>query len=75
MKKALLCRLARKNRFGIVSAAARAGDVFGFVVRYENIEFRDAIKILAQKAGVQLPEYRPQNPAGAERKRIAIAHK
>ena len=38
------------------------GDVFGFVKRYENVEFRDAIKILAQKAGVQLPDYRPQDP-------------
>ena len=38
------------------------GDIFGFVMRYENIEFRDALKILAEKAGVQLPEYRPENP-------------
>ena len=48
------------------------GDVFGFVVRYENIEFRDAIKILAQKAGVQLPEYRPQNPQEQSEKELLL---
>jgi DNA primase len=37
------------------------GDIFGFVMKYENLEFRDALKILADKAGVQLPSYRPEN--------------
>src|SRR6185436_6587182 len=27
----------------------------------ENLEFRDALKLLANKAGVQLPEYSPRN--------------
>ncbi len=32
------------------------GDVFGFVMRYENLEFREALQQLAHKAGVVLPE-------------------
>lgn len=35
------------------------GDVFGFVMKYENVEFREALKILADRAGVSLPEFRP----------------
>ncbi len=32
------------------------GDIYGFVMRYENLEFREALKQLAQRAGVSLPE-------------------
>lgn len=41
------------------------GDIFGFVMRYENLEFRDVLKLLADRAGVKLPEYRPRDPAVA----------
>ena len=34
------------------------GDVFGFVSKYENLDFKETLKILADKAGVQLPAYR-----------------
>lgn len=36
------------------------GDVFSFITRYENVEFGEALRILAEKAGVEL---RRMNPA------------
>ena len=38
------------------------GDVFGYVMRHEAVEFPEAVRILAREAGVQLPE-REESPA------------
>lgn len=35
------------------------GDVFTFVMRYENVEFSEALRILAEKAGVELKRVNP----------------
>lgn len=35
------------------------GDIFGFLMKYENIEFAEALKILAEKAGVELRRTNP----------------
>jgi DNA primase len=40
-------------------ACGTGGDVFSFVMRREGIEFGEALRILAARAGVRLPERRP----------------
>lgn len=44
-----------------------SGDVIKFVSEMESITYIDAIKLLAEKAGMQLPEYR-EDPNYAEKK-------
>ena len=38
----------------------KGGDIFGFVMEMEGIEFRETLGILADKAGVKLQSYNPQ---------------
>lgn len=35
------------------------GDIFGFLMRYENLEFPEALRVLAEKAGVELRRLDP----------------
>jgi len=48
------------------------GDVFTFVMRYENLEFREALRILADKAGVQLPAFRPVDKKIEDEKELLL---
>lgn len=48
------------------------GDVFSFLMRYENLEFRDALRLLADKAGVVLPQYRPRDPKEQKEKDLLL---
>lgn len=38
----------------------KGGDIFSFVMEMEGLEFRDALKLLAEKAGVQLQKIDPK---------------
>jgi DNA primase len=47
------------------------GDIFDFVERYENVGFAEALKILADRAGVKLPERTARDPqAESERETL-----
>ncbi len=41
-------------------ACAESGDMISFVMKREGMEFIDALKLLAAKANVEVPEYRPK---------------
>lgn len=43
------------------------GDVFSFIMKQENVSFGESMKILADRAGIQLPEYRPRTKEEEER--------
>lgn len=49
----------------------KSGDIFTFVQEMESLEFREALKLLAEKAGVQLEEYKGTNHD--DKKRILAA--
>ena len=53
----------------------KGGDIFDFVMEIEGLTFPEAVKLLADKAGVELPEWKPQGgssgaSAGPNRSRI-----
>src|ERR1700679_167711 len=43
-------------------SSGHGGDVFKFLELMENMSFPEAVRRLAQRAGVAIPEARPQDP-------------
>lgn len=43
-------------------ACADGGDVFSFVMKKEGLDFREALELLARRAGVEIPAYNPKKP-------------
>jgi DNA primase len=54
-------------------ACGEGGDVFSFVMKKEGLEFREALRLLAERAGVPLPERR-RGEEDAERERLRQAN-
>lgn len=46
-----------------VGNCGEGGDIFTFVMKMENLEFREALELLAEKAGVKLQRHKPLDAA------------
>ena len=55
-------------------ACGDGGDVIKFLQKWENLEFLEALQILAQKAGVTLSNYAPSDESRLKEKLLAINH-
>lgn len=55
-------------------ACAEGGDVIKFLQKWENLEFLEALQILAKKAGVTLSHYAPTDETRQKEKLFAINH-
>ncbi|MCL5432037.1 MAG: DNA primase [Patescibacteria group bacterium] len=55
-------------------ACQDGGDIFKFLMRAENIEFPEALKILADRAGVKLTSYAPTQTTQLREKIFAVNH-
>jgi len=55
-------------------SSGKGGDVFGFVMELEGLDFRGALEFLARKAGVDLEQYQSKpNPAAGKQKERVLA--
>jgi DNA primase len=50
----------------------KGGDVFAFLMEIEGIDFREALKILAERTGVELPKYSKNEDSGVKNRSFEI---
>lgn len=55
-------------------ACGEGGDIFRFLMKWENLEFPEALRILAKRAGVPLREYTPSDTGQLREKLYSINH-
>ena len=55
-------------------ACNEGGDCFEWVMKTERLEFREALELLARRAGLEMPQYgRRSGPSGAKRDQVLAA--
>jgi DNA primase len=50
----------------------KGGDAFAFLMEIEGIDFREALKILADRTGIELPKYSKDQDAGVKNRSLEI---
>lgn len=55
-------------------SCGEGGDIFGFLMKMEGIEFGEALRILAKRAGVRLARYQPSQSERQKQKLYEINH-
>jgi len=56
-------------------ACGKAGNVFGFVSDYEKLSFVEAVKKLAQRAGIVIPEHERTRTVSTKREQLLLVYK
>jgi DNA primase len=52
----------------------KGGDCFSFMMEYEKMDFVEALKTLAQRTGVKLPDFQSDKESGQKERLLAINH-
>ena len=65
---------AERQSWHCFGACGTGGDVFSFVMRREGVEFPEALRLLATRAGVDLPERRRRPEEERQRERVHSAN-
>jgi len=64
---------AQKQIFHCFGCSA-GGDVIGFVMKYERLDFPGAVRLLAERAGIEIPVFEKGNPEGLKKERLYKAN-